>query len=100
VLAAVVGPWLCLLPLWALECVGWRCGNQGWFKGMPGVTKFYMTLSLLAAVLSAFEWISPLQLYLNADLVMTKMEARRDSLLVRSPVRADVRCCWRRCGDC
>ena len=50
---------------------------EGWFKGMPGVTKFYMTLSLLGALLSAFEVITPLHLYLNADLILGKLEVWR-----------------------
>ena len=47
---------------------------------MPGITKFYMTLSLLAALLCALEVITPLQLYLNADMILGKLQVRHSLL--------------------
>lgn len=58
------------------------CCAQVWFKTMPNVTKFYMTFSFLTALLCAFDVLSPLQLYLNADLILRNMEVR---LLPRFP---------------
>eukprot|EP01043_Picozoa_sp_COSAG02_P051035 COSAG02_NODE_5319_length_4442_cov_2.816947_4_plen_181_part_00 len=43
---------------------------------MPNVTKFYLTSSFLTALLCAFDVLSPLQLYLNADLILRNMEVR------------------------
>ena len=52
---------------------------QVWFKTMPNVTKFYLTFSFLTALLCGFDVLNPLQLYLNADLILRNMEVRRGS---------------------
>ena len=52
---------------------------------MPNVTKFYLTFSFLTALLCAFDVLNPLQLYLNADLILRNMEVR---LLARALQRA------------
>lgn len=57
-----------------------RCAPvQVWFKTMPNVTKFYLTFSFLTALLCGFDVLNPLQLYLNADLILRNMEVRRCS---------------------
>lgn len=43
---------------------------------MPNVTKFYLTFSFLTALLCGFDVLNPLQLYLNADLILRNMEVR------------------------
>lgn len=43
---------------------------------MPNITKFYLTFSFLTALLCAFDVLNPLQLYLNADLILRNMEVR------------------------
>lgn len=52
-------------------------GPEQWYRSLPPITRGYLTACFGATVLAQLELVSPLLLYLDFDLVLTKFELWR-----------------------
>lgn len=50
---------------------------EEWYKSLPKITRGYLTAAFAATVLTQMEFISPMLLYLDFDLLTQKFEAWR-----------------------
>ena len=50
---------------------------QGWYYGMPQITRWYLTVCFLSTVLSSLGLVNPRSLYLSYDLIWERFQLWR-----------------------
>lgn len=52
-------------------------GPEAWYRSLPPITRGYLTVAFAATVLAQLELVSPMLLYLDFNLVLSKLELWR-----------------------